>query len=297
MRRTDLFVTNIQRFSLDDGPGIRTTVFLAGCNMRCLWCHNPENFECIMLAYDIQKCVGCRKCKQVCQKGVHLFKNNEHQIVWERCKRCLRCINVCENKALFQNSRDMAINDILAEIEKDKHFYRRSSGGVTFSGGEPVLYLEELERILEKCKEAGFHTAIETSGNYPFDFLERLLEYIDLVIIDCKAYSEEVHKRCTGKSNKLILSNIEELSFMDTKMWVRIPVIWGVNITLYEMQKIAEFLEGKQIEKVELIPYHKMGIAKYKIYGQKYTINDAKIPTAKQLEDCYQILKNYHIYL
>ena len=290
-----MLVTNIQRFSLDDGPGIRTTVFLAGCNMRCLWCHNPEAFEKIMLGYDRERCVGCRRCEQVCPKGVHMFKNNEHQMRRKECIRCWKCIDICENGALFRNSRDISKADLLAEIEKDRHFYKRSSGGVTFSGGDPVLWSTDLQEILTECKKDGIHTAIETAGNYLFYVLEPLLDYTDLVIMDCKAYSDEIHKKYTGQSNKRILLNIEKLSTIHKTMWVRIPVIWNENITFDEMQKIAKFLEGKWIEKVELIPYHKMGIVKYKLYGKTYILDEAESPTEKQLEECYQILRDYHV--
>lgn len=288
-------ITNIQRFSLDDGPGIRTTVFLAGCNMRCLWCHNPEAFESIMLAYDAEKCVSCGCCEYVCQNGVHAIRDGKHKVLWEKCRKCLRCIDACKSGALFQNSRDVSIAELLTEISKDKHFYQRSLGGVTFSGGEPVLWSDELQEVLSECKKNGIHTAIETAGNYSFDLLERLLEYTDLVIMDCKAYSEELHKKLTGQSNQQVLFNMERLSKLHKRMWVRIPVVWNMNIDFVEMEKIARFLEGKQIEKVELLPYHRMGIGKYKMYGQEYLINDPVIPTQAQLERCYQILSEHTV--
>lgn len=290
-----MLVTNIQRFSLDDGPGIRTTVFLAGCNMRCLWCHNPEALEANMLVYDSKKCSSCMRCGNVCRENVHIFKDQEHQIKWENCKKCLKCVEACESKALSRNARELSVKELVQEIEKDKHFYKRSSGGVTFSGGEPVLWAKDLQTILEICKKNGIHTAVETAGNYPFCMLETILKDVDLVIIDCKAYSEELHKKCTGKSNKQILHNIQKLSEIHKNMWVRIPVIWNVNITLNEMEEIARFLEGKNIEKVEIIPYHKMGIAKYKMHGLDYTINDAEPPTKEQTDECYEILRSYHL--
>ena len=288
-------ITNIQHFSLDDGPGIRTTVFFAGCNMRCLWCHNPENFENIMLAYDSANCTRCRNCKNICEKDVHIFAGDSHYVNWKNCVKCLKCIDACDNHALYQNSVEISEKELLYEIEQDRRFYERSSGGVTLSGGEPVLLKEDLKKILTECKGTGIHTAVETAGNYPFDQLEPLLESIDLVIIDCKAYSEEIHKNCTGHTNKQILFNIQRLSDIQKKIWVRIPAIWNVNITFQEMEKIAVFLKGKRIEKVELLPYHKMGIQKYKLYGKAYSLNNASPPDPKQLEQCYNILKRYNI--
>ncbi len=290
-----MFITNIQRFSLDDGPGIRTTIFLAGCNMRCLWCHNPETFEKMMLSYDQSKCTGCGRCVDTCRRGVHLFAGGVHQIKWDKCKKCLECIKVCENKALFQNSKEMNQNELLLEIKKDIRFYKRSSGGVTFSGGEPLLQKDSLQSILWECKRKGIHTAVETAGNYSFELIEPLLDHIDLILMDCKAYSEEVHKKCTGKSNKYILENIQKLSDIRKNIWIRIPVIWNVNITWDEIEKIAVFLEGKNIKKVELLPYHKMGIAKYRTYGKEYSIKEVESPGKEQMEQCYKVLKEYQL--
>lgn len=230
-------ITNIQRFSLDDGPGIRTTVFCSGCNLRCLWCHNPE--------------------------------------------------------ALRMDSREMPIDELVKEIEKDKRFYQKSCGGVTFSGGEPMLQASELETILKECKRRGIHTAIETAGNYPFEVLEKVLEAIDLIIIDCKAYTNEIHKKCTGVANEQILSNIEKLSNLKTTFWVRVPIVFGVNVSFEEMEKIASFLRDKRIERVELLPYHKMGISKYKKYGMNYPLLEQPEPSDEEMKKCYSILKRY----
>ena len=290
-----MLVSNIQRFSLDDGPGIRTTIFLAGCNMRCLWCHNPENFEGTMLAFNPEVCTGCRRCEQICPEGVHHFQDSEHRIQWDKCRKCFRCINVCEKGAIFSNSKDRSVTELMTEIEKDLDFYSRSSGGVTFSGGEPVLWSEELKEILAKCKKKGIHTAVETAGNYPFHFLDPLLKYTDLILMDCKAWSKDLHQRLTGQSNQQILSNIQSLSDFHKNIWIRIPVVWNINITFEQMEKIACFLEGKQIQKAELIPYHKMGIGKYKTYGQTYILNNIEVPDPKTIEECYRILKDHNI--
>jgi pyruvate formate lyase activating enzyme len=239
-----MLVTGIQHFSLDDGPGIRTTVFLAGCNMRCLWCHNPEAVE----------------------------------------------------ESLFSiTAKNYGIDELWNEICTDRNFYQRSKGGVTFSGGEPVLHGNELKLILHKCRENGISTAIETAGNYPFGNLEMLLEDLDLVIMDLKAYTESVHERCTGKTNKDILENIRQLSMLDVPVWVRIPVVWNVNITKDEMTHIADFLKHLKIEHVELIPYHRYGISKYEKYGLDYALKDIKEPTEHELKLCEDILKRHDI--
>lgn len=237
-------IANIQHFCINDGPGIRTTVFLTGCNMRCLWCHNPE-----MIMEEI-----------------------------------------------FQySSKDISKEELFEEICEDRLFFERSGGGVTFSGGEPVLQALELKKILKKCKEEKISTAIETAGNYSFDVIDSLLDYVDLTILDCKAVSEEVHKKCTGVTNKQILKNIKILCERHKQVWIRIPVIWNVNIDEQEMNNIGKFLTALVIERVELIPYHKIGISKYDGYNLKYLLKEVKPPTKGQLELCCDILKQYNI--
>lgn len=297
MSGENLLVTNIQRFSIEDGPGIRTTVFLAGCNMRCLWCHNPETFVSKMLAFEENRCTKCGRCEAVCNEDVHIINEYGHRIKWEQCKKCLKCIAVCEDKALHLNSCEMSVKEVFTQIEKDKRFYKKSSGGVTFSGGEPLLQAEALKDLLISCKRNGIDTAIETAGNYPFSLLEPLLEYVDLLIIDCKAFSEEIHRRCTGRSNKKILENIQCLSDISKRTWVRIPVIWDVNITPDELERIAAFLEGKKIEKVELLPYHRMGISKYQAYGLEYPLVDKEPSSKEQMDLCFRIMKKHKLSL
>lgn len=241
-----MLITNIQHFCLDDGPGIRTVVFLAGCNMRCKWCHNPEAVEASIFSKTV---------------------------------------------------KEASIEKIFQEIQNDVSFYMRSNGGVTFSGGEPLLQKEELKVILDKCKKRKIHTAVETAGNYPFDYLEALLENIDLVIIDCKAFRECVHIKCTGQSNVHVLENIRRLRELDRKMLVRIPIVWNINITSEELERIGEFLGYLNIECVELIPYHKLGIAKYERYGLNYLLKDIPEPTEEQMQLCRDIIKKYQVHL
>lgn len=247
-----MYITNVQRFSLDDGPGIRTTIFLAGCNMRCKWCHNPENLE------------------------MHIKR--EEQDVYG---------NIIE----IYNSENISVEKILVDILKDEKYYVKSGGGVTISGGEPLCQINEVEELLKMCKKHGINTAIETALNYPYSDLERILPYTDLVIADCKAVTETKHIECTGVSNKIILENINNLSVSNVKFWVRIPVIPEVNITEDEMYRIGEFLEDKNADVIELIPYHMMGISKYELWGYNYSLKEVKPPKSEYMRNCYNTLQ------
>ncbi len=246
-----MYVTNIQRFSLDDGPGIRTTVFLAGCNMRCLWCHNPENLKKVMRRRGVDD-------------------------------------NGCEIELL--NSRNISAHEIMETVLRDRRFYEKTGGGLTVSGGEPVCQLEGLKDLLKISRESGIGTAIETSLNYDYSDIEELFPYLDLVIADCKAVSEDVHIKCTGVSNKRILKNIKRLSDEHKRVWIRIPVVPGVNITPDEMRLIGDFLSDINVELIELLPYHKMGADKYRTWGMEYILDQATEPSESYMGMCYNIL-------
>lgn len=236
-----MYITDIQHFSLDDGPGIRTTVFMSGCNMRCLWCHNPECLE-----------VG-------------------------------------------KHDREISMEELMKELMQDKEIMNRKQyrGGVTFSGGEPFMQREELKTALVECKKNEVKTAVETAGNYGFDIIEHVLDFIDLVIIDCKAYSENVHINCTGLSNRKILDNITKLSGKKKTLWIRIPVVPNINITFEEMHKIGLFLKDKHPARLELLPYHNYGAAKYKKFGMNYKLGNIDTPSMGYMDECIKILKSY----
>jgi pyruvate formate lyase activating enzyme len=246
-----MYVTNIQRFSLDDGQGIRTTVFLAGCNMKCLWCHNPENLNTVITRKEYDK------------DG--LFTE-------------------------IYNSKIMSAKEIMDIVIRDKKFYDKSGGGLTVSGGEPVLQTEELFELLRLARLEGIHTAIETALNYDYQKLRKLLPYLNGVIADCKAYSEDIHIKCTGVSNRTILENISKLSDEGKELHIRIPIIPNINITFDEMERIGEFLKDINAKTIELLPYHKMGIGKYKQWNMEYKLTDIEVPDNNFMMKCYDIL-------
>ena len=244
-------IFDIERNSFVDGPGIRTTVFFKGCNLKCAWCHNPESQSTKpqMMFYE-NKCMGCGKCKNVCKN--------------ETCTLCGKCTVYCPADARKVCGKEYTVEEVFSEIIKDKAFYENSSGGVTFSGGECMLQMDFLIKILKQCKENGIHTAVDTAGHIPFQSFEKILPYTDLFLYDIKILDSQKHKKYTGVGNELILENLKKLFKSKAKIWIRIPIISDINDSVEEMQKIKDFLdENGKPEKIELLPYHAMGENKY----------------------------------
>ena len=273
-------IFDIQRNSFVDGPGIRTTVFFKGCNLRCKWCHNPESqsFEKQMMFYK-DKCTGCGKCHEVCPN--HLKK----------CDFCGKCELYCPAEARKICGREYTSDEVLAEVIKDKAFYDNSGGGVTFSGGECMLQLDFLCEILEKCKSAGIHTAVDTAGNVPWESFEKILPFTDLFLYDIKAFGAELHRKGTGVSNELILENLKNLSGR-ADIIVRIPVIGGYNDNDEEIRQIADFLKQIKIIKAELLPYHAMGEHKYTALGRN--TESFNVPNKNFMNRSRQLLSHNH---
>ena len=252
-------IFDIQRNSYVDGPGIRTTVFFKGCNLRCSWCHNPESQSPKpQMMFFKNKCTGCGKCKEKCPN--HL----------ESCELCGKCTLYCLHDAREICGKEYTVDEVLKEILKDKTFYDNSGGGVTFSGGECMLQIDFLEEILKECKKNGIHTAVDTAGHVPFGCFERILPYTDLFLYDVKCFDSKKHEDYTGVGNSLILENLKKLLETENKVWVRIPIIPDVNDTEEEMHKIRAFLNSVRLpEKIELLPYHAMGEHKYEAIGKE----------------------------
>ena len=269
---------DIQRNSFVDGPGIRTTVFFKGCNLKCAWCHNPESQSAKpqMMFYK-DKCTGCGKCKSVCP--YHL----------EQCELCGKCTLYCPVDARKVCGKEHTVDEVLKEVLKDKAFYETSGGGVTFSGGECMLQIDFLAEILKKCKENGIHTAVDTAGHIPFESFEKILPYTDLFLYDIKIFDSQKHKQYVGVSNELILDNLKKLFERKAKLWIRIPIIPDVNDSIEEIQKIKDFLKTIGTpEKIELLPYHAMGENKYRAIGKEPQI--FKTPDAENMKRLKEIL-------
>ncbi len=254
MLKANIF--DIERSSFVDGPGIRTTVFFKGCNLRCEWCHNPEsqsaNSE--MLFYK-NKCTDCGKCKEKCPYSL------------EKCDFCGKCTIYCPQGAREICGREYSVDEVFDIIKKDISFYESSGGGVTFSGGECMLQIDFLAEILKKCKKAGIHTAVDTAGHVPFEYFERILPFTDLFLYDVKCLDTEKHKSYTGVGNEKILDNLKKLLKIGAKVIIRVPIISGINDSEEEIKAIKKLCENA--EKVELLPYHSMGEHKFSALGRK----------------------------
>lgn len=266
-------ITNIQRFSLDDGPGIRTTVFFQGCSLHCAWCHNPETIPKLpVLRYHAALCIGCKACAAVCPNSAHRFSQGIHTINRILCTNCGSCTNVCPADALHLSGRLYTAEELTEELVRDKAFYRNSNGGVTFSGGEPMLQTDFLARVLAGCRRRQLHTAVDTAGNVDWEHFERILLDTDLFLYDIKLISPSLHRECTLVSNARIQDNLLRLIARSAAVLVRIPLIPAFHDD-QELEKLAAFLAPLKLQRIELLPYHRYGIGKYEELGQVYTMD------------------------
>lgn len=284
-------VFDIQRYSIHDGPGIRTLVFMKGCPLRCLWCANPEGqrFEPTLLFVERQ-CVGCQNCVENCPVGA--ISEDTKRILWTRelCVECFECLNGCHSQARQVCGKSFTVEQLLDEVEKDRAFFRRSHGGVTIGGGDPLAQSEFCREFLKEAKKSNLRTAIETSGYGQWKHLKDLMEYTDILFIDIKHMNSVQHKKLTGKANELILKNIEKASEVnlneETEIVIRIPVIPTLNDSEENIRATAEFARSlKSIKKIELLPYHNMGQAKYKRtkWTEPYSLHELKPVAAESL--------------
>ncbi|MBQ4585670.1 MAG: glycyl-radical enzyme activating protein [Clostridia bacterium] len=270
-------IFDIQRGSYVDGPGIRTTVFFKGCNLKCKWCHNPEGIsKGIQKLFYKDKCVGCGKCARICPYNQ------------KDCTLCGKCVLYCPSYALEICGAEYTISELFEIIIKDKSYYESSNGGVTFSGGECMLQIDFLTEILKICKKANINTAVDTAGNVPYEYFEKIIPYTDTFLYDIKCISEDLHEKFTGVSNATIISNLKKLSkSFKGKIVVRIPLIGGFNDEDSEIFKIKDFMLQINVSNVEVLPYHKMGLHKYEALNMQsaefYTPNKEIIDSFKKL--------------
>jgi len=268
-------IFDIQRFCLHDGPGIRTTVFLKGCSLRCRWCHNPEGLtQRVTVGFKSKKCVGCGRCFKACSLHT-LTETGEHRIDFERCTGSGRCVNVCPARALFLSGWRVDAEELIEQVMRDKAFYGRE-GGITFSGGEPLLQASFVRECAGLAKGRGLTVAVDTCGNVPFEAFERVMPRVDLFLYDIKAASGELHKQATGSDNGRILANLRRLDAVGARLWIRIPLIHGVNDSPQEIESIAGIIGSlRRVERITPIPYHDLGQSKYGELGMKSAMTEA----------------------
>ncbi|WP_312835587.1 trans-4-hydroxy-L-proline dehydratase activase [Sedimentibacter saalensis] len=285
-------IFNIQKFSVHDGPGIRTTVFFKGCPLKCLWCHNPESQNInTQILYDRDKCVLCGTCEKICHKKAIKIENNK-LTTDESCDCCGQCVIYCIQGARQIAGKVYTVDDVMKEVLKDRVFYEKSSGGVTLSGGEPLIHIDFVEELLKKLKDNNIHTAVDTCGAVSFENLKRAAKYTDVFLYDIKLMDDEKHVEFIGMSNKLILENIRKLSEIHNNINLRMPIIEGVNGDEEHIIKTIEFIEGLNISKVNLLPYHDIAKHKYKKLGKVYEDDRMSKPSDEKMQKFKEMFEN-----
>lgn len=294
----DSIIFNIQKFSIHDGPGIRTTIFFKGCPLECMWCHNPESQNYKMeILYSGDKCTLCRKCISVCKQNAITLNNNRLVTDMDKCNFCGECNIYCINGCRQIAGKKHTIDGVVSEVLKDKIFYEESNGGVTLSGGEPLAYIDFAERLLERLQGNNIHTAVDTSGATSFDSLEKISKYTDLFLYDLKLMDDEKHKEYIGTSNKIIIENLKKLSKIHDNINIRLPIIEGVNADLGHINGVVNLIDGMGIQYVNLLPYHDISQHKYNKLGRDYNSEIMTVPSDDKMNSFKELfeLKGYQV--
>lgn len=289
------YVFDIQRYSIHDGPGIRSTVFLKGCPLTCIWCSNPESQKQIpQLIYLKHLCSRCHKCVEICpNNAIRVLPAGDLEIDRNLCVGCGFCVDICPAEARQVSGKLMSVGEVIGIVKRDALFYTNSGGGVTFSGGEATAQPDFLLALLKECKKNGLHTTLDTCGFVRWGILEPILGYVDLVLFDVKQTNAKKHQQYTGVSNKLIFENAKRIVSKNIPVILRAVLIPGCNDSDDDIRSLAEFALDLGGPEINLMLYHKLGLKKYESLGMKYDLADVEPFTEDRVELIKEQIKNY----
>lgn len=268
-------ISNIQNYSTKDGPGIRTTVFFTGCNLKCVWCSNPELIEPgIKVMYFENRCRRCGKCAETAVNNSIILTESGCEIDREKCTNIEECMEVCPYEAYEKSGYEISVQDLYNKLIRDKIFFEQSGGGVTFSGGEAGLQYEFLSEIGAELQKDNIHTALDTAGLITWEKLEKAINSMNMVLFDIKAYDSRLHRKYTGAGNELILENIKKTADKNKELIIRMVIVPGMNDNMEDIKKRISFIKelGSAVKQIDILKYHNLGEGKYKSLGMIYSV-------------------------